>query len=73
MHLDAEAQGSTHDADGHSQISGGAHLDGELAEELLHLRVGEFGIVLIHRELSGGDGQIFGVLEYFVENAAPVL
>ena len=67
---DPEAQGSAHDADGETQVAGGAHLHGVAAQELLHVLIGKGGVVVLLGELPGGQGQILRVLQHFIDAAA---
>ena len=70
MHGHLKAQRSTHDADRHAEIAGGADGDFVLAKKGPGLVAVQQRVVVVELNQATGQGQVFGMLEHFIDPAA---
>ncbi|MNQ97584.1 hypothetical protein D3C85_1132400 [compost metagenome] len=70
VHRGLEAQARTDDADRQAQVAGGADRHTVLAKKGPGLIAVELGVAIARLQQATGQGQVFGVLEHFIDAAA---
>ncbi|MNC49096.1 hypothetical protein D3C75_982480 [compost metagenome] len=70
MHGGLETQPGAHDADRQAEVAGRADRNLVLAEELPGLVAGQFPVIAVEVDQAGLQGQVFGMLEHFMNTAA---
>ena len=69
MHDDMETKSCAHNADGHTQIAGGADLNFEFAEKFSECVGSEYAVIVAFLQHTVLQSQILRVLQYLIDPA----